>query len=371
MKNENFKVLEIKISNKNKNLFSIFGDNKKLYLFNNEENSLKELAFLSNIELINKAINIEFYNTEICVSERYGLNASVVNINTGNIRNFSRKDYHADVSSYSTGFLERDNKILFIHQTEWNRLDITDLESGELLTKRNIKIEFLPEKYNEETKTIMKGERKEENYLDYFHSNLHISPDKKSFLSNGWVWSPVDNIRYFEVEKFFEKYELSSIGIEYSNGYNWDRPCTYIDNDTFLVVTDNHSSELDEDELRDYEYKQFEFYRLEETHKNALLKSFKSIDVKIFPVNEYGEVSGDIYYDRGLEQLIAMTKNASYILSEEAEIIKEFSDIKILHKKCEEDDVYSKADIWKYSVDHHFFYRFLLKEKIIEIKEIL
>ena len=165
---ENNTILEVKVSDKDKNLFALFCDNQVLYLFHKTENKLTKAGFLKNIEMFSKVVNIQFYHQYICISEKYGLNASVINIKNGKIQEFKREDYHADVSAYSTGFIEKDGKILLIHQTQWNRLDITDLETGVLLTERKIKIEVSPDKYDEKTGEKIKGKSISENYLDYF-----------------------------------------------------------------------------------------------------------------------------------------------------------------------------------------------------------
>ncbi|MDR1135146.1 MAG: hypothetical protein LBL49_03060 [Clostridiales Family XIII bacterium] len=83
-------------------------------------------------------IVLYFHHPYICAVERFGLNAAMVNIETGGLRELSREDYHCDVSSYSFGFMERGDKLLYICQTQWNRLDIFDAESGENLTEREV-----------------------------------------------------------------------------------------------------------------------------------------------------------------------------------------------------------------------------------------
>ena len=369
---ENGTILEIKPSNRNKNIFAVFCDSQVLYLADVSKEKTVKTGVFENIKMFSKPVNMDFYYPYICISEKYGLNASVINIETGKIQKFSREDYHADVSVYSTGFIERDGKILLIHQTQWNRLDITDLESGEILTKRDIKIELTPDKHNKKTGEIIKGKRKSENYLDYFHSSLHISPDGKNFLSNGWVWSPVDNIRCFNVREFFSKYELCSFGIEYANGYNWDRPCTFIDNDTFVIIADDHTKELDEEELKEYEYRQLQFYRLNDITDDKWLKSFKTIKTDIFECDPvYGEVNGELYFDKKLNKLVALNDRGAYLVTLEGEITEKIPDIKYDSASDKKEDIFRNAKRWKYSSEHHFFYRFSATENTVKIKEII
>jgi hypothetical protein len=369
---ENSTVLEVKVSDKDKNLFALFCDNQVLYLFRRAENKLTKAGFFKNIEMFSKVVNIHFYHPYICISEKYGLNASVINVENGKIQEFKREDYHADVSAYSIGFIEKNGKILLIHQSQWNRLDITDLETGALLTERKIKIDVSPDKYDEKTGKIIKGKRSSENYLDYFHSTLHIAPDGKNFLSNGWVWSPVDNIRGFNVEEFFSKYELCSFGIEYAHGYNWDRPCTFIDNDTFAVIADDHTKELDEDELKEYEYRQLLFYRFSDINSGEMwLESFKSYKTDVFECDPvYGEVKGEIYFDKKLNKLVALNEKGMYLVTLEGEVTKKIPDIEYKPGFLKDEKIFINAGVWKYSPEHHFFYRFSEDRNIIEIKEL-
>ena len=365
------KVLEIKVSNLDKEIFALFCDDQTLYLADRNSAKLFKTAVFKNIEMLSKPVNIHFYYPYICVSEKYGLNASVINTETGKIQEFGREDYHADVSVYSIGFIEREGRILLIHQTQWNRLDITDLESGNLLTERKIKIEVTPDKYDEKTGGIIKGKRESENYLDYFHSSLHISPDGRNFLSNGWVWGPADNIRCFNAEEFFSAYELCSFGIEYSNGYNWDRPCTFIDNNIFAVIADDHTNELDEEELEEYEYRQLQFYKLDDINGDKWLKNFKTFKTDIFDCDTvYGEVKGEIHFDNKLNKLVALTDKGAYLVTLEGKITEEIPDVNYDSASNKAEDIFQSAKKWKYSSEHQFFYRFSEDKNIIEVKEI-
>src|SRR5215208_3851768 len=88
----------------------------------------------------------------------------------------------SDVSSYSIGFLDRDGRTLLVAQTQWNRLDVFDAETGANLTQRDVFIRDSGQR-DEQGHTI----HDRSNYVDYFPSLLHVSPDSRHFLSNGWM----------------------------------------------------------------------------------------------------------------------------------------------------------------------------------------
>ncbi len=134
---ENKNVLSIQCSNTQEEYYALFYNDQGVY-HGNDRNGAALIAELDNIKLLDRPLKMYYHFPYICVSERYGLNAAVVNIADGRVIKFAREDYHCDVSSYSIGFLEWDDRVLLIHQTQWNRLDITDLETGSLLTEREI-----------------------------------------------------------------------------------------------------------------------------------------------------------------------------------------------------------------------------------------
>ncbi len=101
------------------------------------------------------------------IVQRNGLHGVVLELLNPNFQKvLSRVDYHSDHCIYPIAFFKKDSQTLLIHGTEWNRLDITCLETDELLTDRLVEYET------------------DSNYFDYFHSSLRISPDSKSFTSN-------------------------------------------------------------------------------------------------------------------------------------------------------------------------------------------
>lgn len=189
----------------------------------------------------------------VCVTERFGVNASLINTTTGAVRGLGRADYHSDVSSFPIGFLDRDGRTLLAAQTQWNRLDVFDAGTGANLTEREVFIRDSGRRNEQGHKVYDRT-----NYVDYFHSLLHVSPGSRHFLSNGWVWSPVDVVRVFATEAFLTGYEPTSIPVATAFGYNWDRPCTFIDDRTFVLALDDSVDTLDEGEAATYRYRQLE-----------------------------------------------------------------------------------------------------------------
>ena len=378
---ENKNVLAIQCSDTQNEQYALFCDDKGLY-HGNDKDRFVLLAVLENISLLDRPIKIYYHFPYICVSERYGLNAAVVNITNKSIIKLSREDYKCDVSSYSIGFLERDGRVLLIHQTQWNRLDITDLETEELLTEREIihrqTNETVTDKWG---KTVHKVEKK--NYIDYFHSLFHISPDGKHFLSNGWVWQPSDNIICFETERFLKEYEPCGEKIDYYRGHSWDKPCAFVGNDIFVIAADNDvitiEDGISEAELKEPPaYHQLLFYKLSEikSHKYtysgyegydtfSLAYSGKA-DCDVFTFDEYGDISaGELHYKPETKSLIALSEKGAFELTLDGKIIHSNTDIKLnvsnwVMRFCGDRAIHYSEWLknWQYDNIRDLFYRF-------------
>ena len=373
-------VLAIQSSNTQIELFAVFCDDKGLY-HGSDKDGFVLLAVLDNIDFLNRPIKIYYHFPYICVTERYGLNAATVSIADRRVTKLMREDYHCDVSSYSVGFLERNGRILLIHQTQWNRLDITDIETGELLTEREIVFRKTGETETNKWGTSSKMEVK--NYIDYFHSLLYISPDGKHFLSNGWIWQPADNIMCFEMERFLKEYEPCGESIEYYRGHAWDRPCAFVGNDMLVIAADKDEIILREgvavtEAKEPPAYHQLLFYKLSEikTHKYTynnyegydtlpLAYSMKA-DCDVFTFDEYGEItSGELHYDPEAERLIALSEKGAFELTLDGEIIQ--SNLEINLSVCNWairlDDAraiepFDWLQNWQYDIIRRSFYRF-------------
>jgi hypothetical protein len=84
-----------------------------------------------------------------------------------------RGSYFSSECGFPVAFCVHDGRLVLVHGTDWNRLDVSDPSTGERLTER------------------VSPEHGGEHYLDYFHCGLSPSPDYEHLAEDGWVWSPV------------------------------------------------------------------------------------------------------------------------------------------------------------------------------------
>lgn len=164
----------------------------------------------------------------LCLTQTLGTVGVVIERSSGH-RTFwlQRGDYHSDISPFSAAFVVRDERTLLIHATDWNRLDISDPATGELLTERS------PTSYED-------GEDVPPHYLDYFHGRLFLSPSRESVVDDGWVWHPFGVVRTWNVrrwldENVWESEAGTTVRDLVCRAYFWGGPLCWVDDDTLAV----------------------------------------------------------------------------------------------------------------------------------------
>jgi hypothetical protein len=152
----------------------------------------------------------------VAVANDYGSTALVLALESGTTTWLERGSYHEEQTPYPCAFTRRapDGPIL-VTATAWNRLDIVDPESGEMLTETG-------------------------NVIDYFHGALYPSPDGRRVLDDGWVWSPVDMPKLWNVDRWLteDPRELERRQAGNSLGqrwYLWDTPMCWVDDGSIAI----------------------------------------------------------------------------------------------------------------------------------------
>jgi hypothetical protein len=156
---------------------------------------------------------------------QYGI---VVNLNTGAMTMPLERDaYHIEHSVFPLAFFEYHGRLFLIHGTEWNRLDISDPGTSELISKRP-------------TPFYQREHPRPEHYLDYFHASLSVSPHQEWIADNGWVWRPVGIVTIWNLHRWLqENVWESEDGPSYRSlcqrEYSWDGPLCWINEQTLAV----------------------------------------------------------------------------------------------------------------------------------------
>ena len=134
---------------------------------------------------------------------------------------------HVEHSNFPAAFAEIDGRLLLVHGTDWNRLDISDPRTGDLLTDRS------PTSYG-------RDEQRPQHDLDYFHGGLAVSPDGEWIVDNGWVWHPVGIVASWSLRRWLEDNPWESEDGPTkrdlcARNYYWDGPLCWIGGRTLAV----------------------------------------------------------------------------------------------------------------------------------------
>ncbi len=160
----------------------------------------------------------------IAITNSKGQFGVVVNIEESKLlMRLDRGNYHVEYSIFPVKFFEYNNQQLLIHGTDWNRLDISNPNTNEVLTTRKIE------------KTIMGT-----TILNYFHSDISISDNAEFVIDNGWVWHPVGEITIWSLQKWlkensFESETGESLKSICRRYYFWEGSICWIDDRTVGV----------------------------------------------------------------------------------------------------------------------------------------
>lgn len=332
------KTIPLKIKNKEV-LFADIIDSKDLQIILFCRNgSVFHYDCKNSPKLISNKVSLNHHNMTlyshgnyICLVEQYNTNGYVLNLSDSNyLKKLERGDYCVNVCEFPIALYSENDKTFLIHGTDWNRLDITNLETDNLLTSRIV------------------DDEKEINSFDYFHGTLQVSPNSKNFISNGWHWHPHGQIYNFSIESFMSDFEFSNNTINFTNEpYNleWNRPVCWIDDNLIAIgfnkMIEKESSRKFKSELLIYDCSED--------------KLVERLDFNGFTLTNEGEVKGSLYFDSINQEFIALNKKTGLLISD------------ITGKEIHKDSTLTSHN---YSSKLKMFYHFDYKHQLMEITDI-
>jgi hypothetical protein len=174
------------------------------------------------------ALHVSADGEMAAVVNTYGQHGVVLDLTTGEATmRLERDSYHEGISAFPVAFCVINGRLLLAHGTAWNRLDVSDPRTGELLTRRD-------------SPPYVRGPQKAAHYLDYFHCGLSVSPSQEWIVDNGWCWHPIGevvawNLRRWVQENVWESEDGPSRKLLCWRQYFWDGPLCWIDGQTLAV----------------------------------------------------------------------------------------------------------------------------------------
>jgi hypothetical protein len=173
-------------------------------------------------------LHVSDCGTFAAVVNDYGKHGLVVDLQSGIVTLvLNGGDYYPETVEFSFAFVNVRGQVRCIHRTDWNRLDISDPATGELLSARG------PTRYKGDVPC-------RPDYLEYFHGALQVSPKSTHILSDGWIWHPVGVPKIWNVEKWclsnpWESEDGPSKRDICSRDYHWGHALCWIDEKTIAI----------------------------------------------------------------------------------------------------------------------------------------
>jgi hypothetical protein len=129
--------------------------------------------------------------------------------------------YHTDQAPLSLIFFRYAGRTLVAHRSDWDRLDISDPETGQLLTTREA--------------------TSERRLSGTFHGALHVSADGRWIADDSWVWAPAGIPRVWDLRLWaggnaWESDDGPSRRALCQRDYFWNEPMCWI-GDSLLAIS--------------------------------------------------------------------------------------------------------------------------------------
>lgn len=158
----------------------------------------------------------------------YGRHGQVLDLGSGRVTmSLDGGDDDPETVPFSLAFFQARDRAVVVHRSAWNRLDLSDPATGELLSVRD-------------TPDRRQGEAPP-HYLDYFHGALIVDPTGTRVVDDGWIWHPVGVPTTFSLARWYgENVWESDDGpsrLELcARSYYWDHAIVWLDDHRVAVA---------------------------------------------------------------------------------------------------------------------------------------
>jgi hypothetical protein len=158
----------------------------------------------------------------------YGRRGQVLDLSSGRVTmELDGGDGEPATVPFSLAFFQARDRTLVVHRSAWNRLDLSDPASGELLSVRD-------------TPGNERGKDRPPHCLDYFHGALIVDPTGTRVVDDGWIWHPVGvpvafSLARWRDENVWESEDGPSRLDVCARAYYWDHAIVWLDDHRVAV----------------------------------------------------------------------------------------------------------------------------------------
>ncbi|MEJ2613174.1 MAG: hypothetical protein P8179_24760 [Candidatus Thiodiazotropha sp.] len=216
----------------------ILGDGGELCRVNLHEGSIQRIITLTKEQLrfdgvvsmvLSRDHAFAAITSASCNNRQEPFNFGVViDLNTGQqVIPLNCGDYYIEHTPFPVNFIKHAGENLVVHATDWNRLDVTNLNTCQCLTKR----EFTEVGDNNIFKKSVFTE---------WNGHLEISPNQQKIATIGWIWHPVGIAFSWSIKDWLEHNVWEA---DYGKSkrsycmwdYFWDSPFFWYNDNTLCI----------------------------------------------------------------------------------------------------------------------------------------
>ncbi|MCB9855053.1 MAG: hypothetical protein H6818_05140 [Phycisphaerales bacterium] len=171
-------------------------------------------------------------NISLCVSpdleygavyQTFGERAHVFHMHKYDSMDLTRGTYCTKHSHFSIAFFRENGRPLLVAATDWNRLEVFDPASGDILTKRGPNM-------------TLKNGKEPKHFFGQFRGQLTVSPDECRIVDNGWVWTPFGSAKVWNLRDWIHRNKWESddgLSLKYLawRRYHWNTPACWVGNE--------------------------------------------------------------------------------------------------------------------------------------------
>lgn len=206
------------------------------------------------------------------IANDYKTHAFLLNMQESYFLRLQRQDYHAAHSKFPIAlFKGEDGTPLMIYSNAWNRVDIVNIQTRQILTADKSFIEENAEEHHlrfyknyEETNRLMWPRE-----LDYFFGEILVSPNNESFVSTGWVWGSFELHMAFDVKDFLLNHRIK--GDTIFQGEDLGRKACFKGSDTVAIPFHAELDEIDDYVDNDYKDWQMALYSISDKKVKGII----------------------------------------------------------------------------------------------------
>lgn len=184
---------------------------------------------------INNDVFMQSMGDFVLIAEKYDCRYFLYQRSTDNLKRFARDDYYSEHSYFPLKLFMKNGMPHLLYSVQWNRVDVVNLTTNEILTATKSLIDERSKNfYEEQTKQGKTFDYFYPTPYDYFYGKILFSPNQNYFLSAGWGWGSQDCYQIYDYADFINNTLIKEFRL--FNGEHEERAVCWLDDNHIAIV---------------------------------------------------------------------------------------------------------------------------------------